>query len=155
VSLSNSVVEAGSASALLGNPSYNTNCSNGGIPTDIAYVAQTITLPSSPHQTLTLSYRIFTQDWTGPDIKSPAYDSFGVYVNGLGPTNAVFYDGNPTATAATKCDGPILDLGWRTATVDLSQFAGQTITLYFVDENGGSTFWNTYTYLDGVAIATE
>jgi len=146
-------VHSGSQSALLGNPAYNSNCSNGGIPVGVAYVSQQVTVPNTPTPTLTFWYRLYTQDWTGPDPTHPAYDSFGVFINGQDSAHAVFYDGNPDPTKATQCNGPILDLGWKQGSVSLATYRGTTITLYFTTTNEGSTFWNTYTYLADVAIS--
>jgi hypothetical protein len=144
-----------SESVLLGNPTYNANCGNGGIPVDSAYVSQIVTLPNVSAITLTFWYHMYTQDWTGSDLNQPKYDSFSVGIGSPSEIGGVFYAGNTNLQAAKLCNGPLLDLHWNEGTVDLSRYRGQTITLYFANWNSGTSFWNTYTYLDDVAISSS
>jgi hypothetical protein len=154
VSVSSQYYYSGSQSVVVGDPALTASC-NGGIPEAVAYISQSVTIPSTSHPTLTFWYRIFTQDWTGPDPNNPVYDAFTVSVNGSQETKnggALFVAGNPPpSSSATGCSG-ILDMGWRQGSVDLGSYKGQTVTLYFNDWNEGSTSLNTYTYLDDVAI---
>jgi hypothetical protein len=65
-------VHSGSGSALLGGPSFGAPafCA-GGVPVGNASISQTIAIPDVPNPTLTFWYRIFTQDWMGPDPTHP------------------------------------------------------------------------------------
>jgi hypothetical protein len=146
-------VHSGSGSALLGDPSFGGSafCA-GGVPVGNAYISQTIAVPSVSNPTLTFWYRIFTQDWMGPDPNHPKYDWFGVYVGAMDDSHPHFYDGNPNVTIPA-CNTP-LDLGFRQGSIDLTAYRGQQITIYFANWNEGSGYFNTYTYVDDVAVAT-
>jgi hypothetical protein len=146
---------SGSGSALLGSPTYDGNCGAGGVPIGGAIASQTIVVPNATTVTLTFWYHTFTQDWTGPNPNLPIYDAFSMGIGTPSESHGLYYDGNPSQSAATICDQPIMDLGWRQHSVDLSSYAGQTITIYFANWNGSTSYWNTYTYLDDVAITVS
>jgi hypothetical protein len=98
-------------------------------------------------------YRIFTQDWVGHDPNHPQYDYFGAYAGGMDDAHPHFYDGN-TDEKKVGCFGSINDLDWRTHSIDLSDYRGQQVTIYFANWNGVHPVFDTYTYLDDVAVVT-
>lgn len=150
VSVQSSIVHSGANAALLGNPSYA--CQNG-VPIGEAYVAQTITVPPTGGS-LSFWYRVFTQDVVQGPSSGDLYDSFDVYVNVLDdPGHLVYRDGNTNPSLA-GCDHPTIDLGWKSGSVNLDAYAGQSITLYFADENRRDHSLNTWTYLDDVAVSS-
>jgi hypothetical protein len=133
---------------LLGDTNYQADCT-GNEPIGAVYVAQQVGVPRGSAITLSFDYRIFTQD----DVASG--DSFDVYVDQIVDDSAhhLYTDGN-TNSAITGCQNPPTDIfgGWKTGTVDLTQFAGQTITLYFAVQNRIDGLDVTYAYLDNVSI---
>jgi hypothetical protein len=149
---------SGGGAALLGSPAWNAACL-GGIPVGNGYIAQTISVPNLPNPTLTFSYHIYTQDWTGSvDLSTaPPFDYFGVYalgagMSGLNDASHLFYDGNTIQANGTGCTTPY-DMGWKSSPpLSLSQFEGQTVTLYFAVWNGSDNDYNTYVYVDDVAV---
>jgi hypothetical protein len=149
----------GGGAALLGSPAWNAACL-GGIPVGNGYIAQTITVPNQPNPTLTFFYHIYTQDWTGStDLRSaPPFDYFGVYalgagMSGLDDASHLFYDGNTVQSNGPGCTTPY-DMGLkRSPPLSLSQFKGQTVTLYFAVWNGGDSYYNTYVYVDDVTVS--
>jgi hypothetical protein len=149
-SLSTTYASQGVQSALLGDTNYVTDCP-GHEPIGAVYVAQLVGVPPASTVTLAFDYRIFTQD----DLANG--DSFDVYVNQIvdDATHHLYTDGN-TNPAITGCQNPPTDIfgGWKTGTVDLTQFAGQTITLYFAEQNRLDGFDVTYVYLDNVRISS-
>ena len=136
---------------MLGDTNYQADCV-GKEPVGAVYVSQAVGVPSGSSTTLSFDYRIFTQD----DLASG--DSFDVYVNQIVDDSAhhLFTDGN-TNPASTGCQNPPTDIfgGWKTGTVSLSQFAGQTITLFFAEQNRLDGFDVTYIYLDNIGIGSS
>lgn len=150
MSVQSSVVHDGANAALLGNPAY---ACQGGVPIGEAYVAQTIAVPSGGG-TLSFWYRVFTQDVIHGPSSGDLYDSFDVYVNVLDdPGHLVYRDGNTDPNRA-GCENPTIDLGWKNASVNLGAYAGQSVTLYFADENRRDDSLNTWTYLDDVSMVS-
>jgi hypothetical protein len=149
--LSTAYAEQGSYSVLLGDTNYQADC-NGNEPIGAVYVSQQIIVPQAASVTLGFSYRIFTQD----DIASG--DSFDVYVNQIvdDPAHHLYTDGN-TNPAITGCQNPPTDIfhGWKMGAVDLTQFAGQSITLYFAEQNRLDGYDVTYVYLDNISVGTS
>jgi hypothetical protein len=146
-----SLAHSGNNAVSIGSASFSASC-NGSVPVGNGYISQQVAISNLPNPTLTFWYRIFTQDWTGPDPNNPTYDWFGVYVNSIDAAHSVFLDGNPSEAQAPGCSNPILDLGWRQGTVNLQSYAGQSVTLYFVIWNEPDPVFNTYAYLDDVAL---
>jgi hypothetical protein len=122
-----------------------------------------VTIPNLPPNlagpTLTFYYRIFTEDWTGPDPNHPKYDSFDVGINRIDDAHTLRHYGKPDVNKG-GC-GSLNDLGWQAGTpLDLSAYRGQAITIDFATtmrgidapDCGGLTCLNSYTYLDDVAI---
>ncbi len=166
-SLSQSQTHAGQWAALLGNPGYN---NQGGVPAGSGRTWQTFSVPNSSNPRVTIWYRIYTHDVVWGVSTPKYYDSFEIYINtvdwseannpapndlwrqtrcrdhlGTPDTNSpglVFCDGNPSD--ASKLNQP-KDLGWRSVTLDLSQFKGQNITLYLATFNRVDGWYNTWT----------
>jgi hypothetical protein len=149
--VSNGGYPSGGGAALLGSPNFDTQCLN--VPIGPGYIAQTITVPNLPNPTLTFEYRILTQDWTGSDLTTPPiYDWLGVYANQLDDAHHLFYAGNTIQGNGTGCAAPY-DMGWqRSPPISLSQYQGQQITLYIAVFNWSDPFYNTYAYVDDVAV---
>jgi hypothetical protein len=97
-------------------------------------------VPQVTSPTLSLRYRIFSYDLD-------EYDSFQVDING----QSVGQYGN-TDWERSDCDRGVWDSGWRSAQFDLSAYSGQTITVTLRNVNGMHEWWNTWTYVDDVAI---
>ena len=168
------VAREGSGVALLGDAHYS---NNGGVPVGSARIWQNFSVPANGNPTITLWYRIYTHDVVWVSETSTYYDSFEIYVNtvnwgevndpdpndarrsarcrtGLGvpdasQTGLVFCDGKPTG--ATK-DDPPADLSWRSVTLDLCAFRGQNVTLYLANFNRQDGYYNTWTYVDAIAV---
>jgi hypothetical protein len=150
---SNGGSPTGGGAALLGSPTWDSQCLN--VPVGNAYIAQTITVPNASNATLSFSYHILTQDWTGSTDLSkapPLYDWLGVYANQLDDAHHLFYAGNTDQGKGTGCAEPY-DMGWTTSpSISLANYQGKQITLYFVVWNEGDTYYNTYAYVDGVSV---
>lgn len=169
-----SQVYEGQWAVLLGDSNYT---NRGGVPVGSGRIWQTFTVPDSSNPSISIWYHIYTHDvvWGGNTNKY--YDSFEIYINtvnwseasnpdpgdswrktrcrdnlGTPDTNnpgLVFCDGNPSDP--TKSNPP-KDLGWRSVTLDLSQFKGQNITLYLATFNRVDGWYNTWTYVDDLDL---
>jgi hypothetical protein len=161
----------GDKRALLGDPDKP----DGSIPVGYGYIAQTFTV-DKPH--LQLQYRVVSYDIVTGTY--PYYDTFEVSVNtrpdqiqnadrnsaALNPDGItltvstdglVFYGGR----SGIRSDvGTLWDSGWMTATLDLSAFQRENITLYlsiwsreynapYYDDRG---WYNTWAYVDNVSL---
>jgi len=141
----------GAYALLLGNPSYP--CGPTGVPLGYAGIQQTFELPTSA-QRLTFRYIIWSQDASS----SGAYDRFEVYIQ----DTAVFYDGNMVNTGldcakwwrVPSQDNPVSGAtsGWATATIDLSAYTGQNVTVSFQNHSRLDGWYNTYTVIDDITI---
>jgi hypothetical protein len=148
----------GSHSLLLGNPSLDGHCEHAG-PGN-SWISQTITVPNTANPTLTFAYHIHTQDYE-PNPYSAKYDIFGVYHDSVNNANLLYADANVSVntTNSPSCDAAKQDLGWQTPasrqgkTISLSQWAGKKVTLYFAVTLQPDSVFNTYTYLDDVAVS--
>ena len=142
----------GAYALLLGNDSYP--CNENGVPLGYAGIQQTFQLPASV-QRLTFRYVIWSQDAS----TSSDYDRFEVYIQGAN----VFHDGNAVSDGLAcsnwwrvpgesnpKPGGQTT--GWGTATINISTFAGQTVTIYFQNHSRYDGWYNTYTYIDDITI---
>lgn len=130
----------GNFAVLLGDPVYN--CT-GGVPVGSAWVEQLVPVPSVASPQLIFLYNIFTHDKNSS--LGDTYDSFDVKING----NLVFRDMNKDGP--NDC-GNLRNLGWRQRTINLSSYAGSSITLRFENWNRYDNWYNTYTYVDDVQI---
>jgi len=142
----------GDYALLLGNPGYP--CAADGVPLGYAGIEQTFHLPATA-QRLRFRYVILSQDASTDDI----YDRFEVYIQG---TN-MFFDGNMVSTGLgcenwwrvpgesnPRSSGQTS--GWATATIDISAYTGQTVTIYFQNHSRLDGWYNTYTYIDDITI---
>jgi hypothetical protein len=149
-------IPVSASSALLGNVGYP--CSVDGLPygPDVyAGLDQTVDLPLTSNLGLVFKYIIYSQDASTSD----EYDRFEVYVN----DELKFHDGNQV-NSGLNCNiwwrvpspqnpgnNGEID-GWATGTINLSAYAGQTVTISFRNYSRFDGWYNTYTYLDDVAI---
>jgi len=180
----------GSHRALLGDPVYDTYLYKGynfPIPVGYAYMEQQFTVPSGT-PILSIMYRVHSLD-TSFGLSETLYffDTFEVSINtpsdqitdterngsygcrgvALNPDNLtrtpssnglIVCGGAPAASSG----GALWDSGWRTVRLDLTAFAGSSITLYFANWNReyGPPYWddkgffNTYSYVDNVQFVT-
>ncbi len=137
--------------ALLGSTIYACD----GVPTSYAGLAQTFQMPYTGGK-LKFNYFIRTQD-ASPSGKHD-YDAFEVYVNGA----RVFDDANRHTTGLScstwwRVPGPDnmrhgQAAGWIEETIDLTGYAGQTVTVSFRNYSRYDKYYNTYTYLDNVRL---
>ncbi|RPI31256.1 MAG: hypothetical protein EHM70_11910 [Chloroflexota bacterium] len=158
--------------ALIGNPTFT----NGRIPVGYGYIAQTFTV-LKPF--LEMDYRVVTYDVIRGT--QDYFDSFEVSVN-LHPADITDTNRgdrgcadaatvNPTGVVSIPSGGGLAfcggyigtqghqqDLGWKTVRLDLTDFVGQNVTVYFAmwsreyaaqyyDDRG---FYNTWVYIDDV-----
>ncbi|MCJ7737994.1 MAG: hypothetical protein MUQ10_11910, partial [Anaerolineae bacterium] len=142
----------GAYALLLGNDSYP--CNENGVPLGHAGIQQTFQLPASV-QRLTFRYVIWSQDAS----TSSDYDRFEVYIQGAN----VFHDGNAVSDGLAcsnwwRVPGESnpgtggQTTGWGTASINISAFAGQTVTIYFQNHSRYDGWYNTYTYIDDITI---
>jgi len=148
----------GAYSALLGSPAYGHGYPNPVVPIGSGAVSQTVTIPllsEWPQIRLSFWYRVFTYDVVYHPGRQKYYDSFEVYI--LSSTDVtltrLLQDGNHNLNLVGP-DKPVVDLGWKFASFDLTPYAGQTIRLWFGSFNRQDGYYNTYTYLDSVRITT-
>lgn len=143
----------GTYSALLGNPSYP----NDAVPEGSAWISQTIEVPNDDTYVLSFWYRIFTYDVMTSTRNGCCYDYLEVILETSSGTllEPLLRDG----FTGTWQEGVLRDLGWRDFTFDLAAYRGQTIRVHFANLNtGGPTddpSFNTYTYLDDIAVKRE
>lgn len=136
--------------ACVGDPEFK----DGEIPVGHGYIAQTFSVPANKHF-LKFDYRVWSRDVVWGESTEKYFDTFEVSIgrmpgdvrdddrreNGcrapskLNPKGTlhvereglVFCGGQPPGSNVPS-DDP--DLGWRSVTLNLEQFAGQTVTLY-------------------------
>ncbi|MGQ9457745.1 MAG: OmpL47-type beta-barrel domain-containing protein [Anaerolineae bacterium] len=136
-------------------PSYNTE-PPGTVPIGAAKIKQAIAVPSADlvsAPTLTLWYHIWTYDVVWSERFQKYYDSFEVLLtdpSGITLTLAL-QDGNRDPSLVGP-GMPVVDLGWRRATVDLRPYAGQTIVVELSNWNRQDHFFNTWTCVDEVRV---
>jgi hypothetical protein len=126
------------------------------LPSGSAVISQTVSVPGTPDvvvPTLRFWYHIMTYDTVWSERYQRYYDSFDVELSVAGSSarQLLLRDGNydPNKVGSGK---PVTDLGWREAEIDLSDYAGQTVTLYFTVSNRVDQYFNTWAYLDDVSI---
>jgi len=148
--------------AQLGSPEYGPGTDldvPGTVPVGAAVISQTVTVPVAGDMvapSLTLWYRIFSYDLLWSERHQRFYDTFEVTLHsgeGISPT-LVLRDGNdggPNPELGVDY-GVLKDLGWRYATIDLTDYAGQTIQMAFANHNRWDEHFNTWTLLDDVQI---
>lgn len=163
------ILEEGTYVARLGEPGF----SNGSIPVGYGYISQMFTVQS---RYLQFQYRIRSHDIFRNDA-GDYYDTFEVSMNA--PPENIDNEGrdevcdnslNPDdSTIRVDGDGLVVcggrpdvntdsDLGWRTVTLDLENFMGQSIELYFHTWNRQYSYpayedqgwWNTWVDIDDV-----
>jgi len=154
---SDTSIPLGTASALLGKPTLP--CLSDELPPNpdnYAGIDQQIALPYATKITLSFSYIIYSQDYSG----SGEYDRFEVIID----NQFIWGDGNAHNVLGCgwyRVPGPYnprpLDPTgqWAKATIDISSYAGQTINLSFRNYLRYDQWFNTYTFLDNVLITAE
>lgn len=146
----------------LGDPAYTRTDNLPSVPVGAACISQTFVVPAAEQMLaprLSFWYHVYTYDIVqGAD--STLYDSFDVTITPQGgAAQLVLRDGNFTEPITSAL--VLRDLGWRRATLDLSAYAGQTITVQFANWNrekepGLTLGWyNTWTLVDGVQLQTR
>jgi hypothetical protein len=148
-------IPVGTYTALLGAADYE--CRPDGIPLGYAEINRSFSVPKAPtgkHVGLRFNYVIYTQDTS---TKSD-YDRFEVFIN----DTPVFYDGNQVneglgCNVWWRVPGPrnIRDgktSGWAAGFIDLDRYQGMTIQISFQNHNRFDGWYNTFTYLDNIAI---
>ena len=150
--------DSGTYAALLGSPSYV--CGNSpNVPVGRAYIQALAYVPASGTPYLRFDYRVLSYD-TVRSSGGEWWDRLEVQVNGavLADVNGSHHgNSNPYGDldpGNLSCSN-LYDSGWSQAELDLSAYAGQTVTLTFFNENHKDGYWNTYSYLDNIRIETE
>ncbi len=141
----------------LGTPDYertvtpvNPGCATppGCVPVGAAMISQTITIPAwVARPRLSLWYHIFTYDVMYSENRKRYYDTFEVTIVDGEKEHLVLRDGNPTQKY-----GELMDLGWKYAVIDLSRFAGRTVTIRLSNHNRWDNLLNTWTLVDDVKV---
>jgi hypothetical protein len=142
----------GSYALLLGNPDYP--CAHDGVPMGYAAAEQTFKLPFNAEK-LVFKYIVWSQD----ACLGITYDRFEVYINDF----LTFHDGNQVYEGLGceqwwRVPGPDnprgagQTSGWATGEIDLSGYAAQDAVISFRNYNRIDGYFNTYTYIDGVAV---
>lgn len=124
-----------------------------GVPVGFASTSQPLQVPAGAPITLTFDYIIHSLDAS----PSGTYDRFEVYVN----DTVVFADGNLVNQGLScsnwwRVPGPDNQRGgrtsgWAAGKVSLAGYAGQ-VTISFRNYNRVDGWYNTYTYVDNVAL---
>jgi hypothetical protein len=159
--------------ARLGSPVWQACADPGNIPTlecgdSWSSISQQFTVPTLqdvPQPTLEFWYRVQTYDQittTSPiwNIRCPIdppppfrwVDSFDVTVQAAGSPDAdvLLRDGNSEAQFPEPIE--FRDLKWQRAEIDLSGYAGQTVTLTLSSHNRLDSRFNTYTDVYGMRV---
>ncbi len=162
--------------ARLGSPIWQACADPGNIPTlecgdSWSGISQQIVVPSLedvPQPTLEFWYRLQTYDQitttsTIWDIRCPIdprppfrwVDSFDVSVqaDGVAEPDVLLRDGNSKAQFPEPIE--FRDLKWKQAEIDLSAYAGQTITLQLSSHNRLDSRFNTWTDVYGMRVRGE
>lgn len=141
-----STSQSGNFAALLGDPAYPCG---GGVPVGSAWVEQTIVIPDSISPTLSFWYRIVSQDINpGP---TEEFDSFDIVVSDT-ITSTFRYAMTGGLYGCAPQNQFDNDLGWQYATIDLSSFSGQQVTIRFANWNRPDMWYNSWTFLDDVVV---
>jgi hypothetical protein len=144
--------------AILGNPElgpcYDTDPPR--LLVGAAVISQTVRVPAANDlvaPNLHFWYHIVTYDTVWSERYQRLYDTFDVEVSVAGSSTRTLLlrDGNPDPSTVGS-GKPAVDLGWKQDDIDLSAYAGQTITLYFSINNRVDRFFNTWAFLDDVSI---
>lgn len=137
----------GSTTAELGTPSGNTQLFNS-IPVDReASIRQRINVPTNGDK-LTLKYKVFSYD-VFKNNKGDEFDFFSLTINGQPHTKV----GNPATSLPQQQTLTLWESGCQTATVDMSPYRGQQITVRFAVRNGVYNDRNTWAYVDDVVVS--
>jgi hypothetical protein len=142
----------GSYALLLGNPDYR--CAHDGVPVGYAAAEQVFSLPPNA-ESLVFKYIVWSQD----ACLGITYDRFEVYIN----DSLTFHDGNQVyeglgceywwrVPGSENPRGPGQTSGWASGEIDLGGYAGQDIVVSFRNYNRIDGWYNTYTYVDSVAV---
>ncbi len=143
----------------LGSPDYertvspvNPGCVEppGCVPVGAAIISQTITVPPATmgsRPQLSLWYHMFTYDVMFSERYQRYYDTFEITIVDGDQEYLVWRDGNPTQEY-----GKLMDLGWKFAVIDLSRFAGRTVTIRLSTHNRWDNLFNTWTLVDDIQV---
>ncbi len=150
---------SGLYSASLGSSAYGQSPpGNPTVPIGSAVLTQTVRLPEAgdwPTVRLTFSYRMFTYDVMYSEYFQEYIDTFDVYV--LSSTGSMLAhllrDGNPNRNLIGP-GRPVVDLGWKEVSFDVTQFAGQSVQIVMANSNRRDQIYNTWTIVDNVTITT-
>ncbi len=121
-------------------------------PLGVSMLCQTLNVPTRQDMSrpsLNFRYRIFTYDVLWGPTTNLFYDSLhvGVWPQGHIAPTWVFTDGNMTGSY-----GELLDLGWREGSVDLEQYAGQTIWICLSTVTREDPTLNTWAFVDDIRL---
>ncbi len=149
VNVTSSSVHSGQYAALLGNPTYSCY---GGVPIDSAILQQNVSIPRQGDATLYFWYRLLTEDTTHNNLApNQLADTLDItIVDSSGRTATVLQVGGPD-NRQLNC-GEWKEIGWNSYAYDLSEYAGQTVTIRFSVSNRIDGFFNTYVFIDDASL---
>ena len=139
--------------ARLGSPIYGESVKPpGNVPVGDATIQQTIKIPTLTdvaRPTLAFWYRVLSYDVLWSERLQRYVDDLEV---SLRDTNGqqlalLLRAGNPTSIYGT-----LYDTGWHYVTVDLGQYAGQTVQLAFANHNREDNLFNTWSFVDNIQV---
>jgi len=139
----------GCCSARLGDPAYDNN--SGEIPVnDRATIYQTVTVPDTSSPRLVFIYEVYSYHIMRGGVTGRLFDSFEVAIDE--PSNFIFRTGNPEGMVPNDCRHTVWQSGVQSESLDLTPYAGKTITIYFSVWNRIHGGCNTWAYIDNVQI---
>ena len=139
--------------ARLGSEDYGPSLTvPGAVPVGNATITQTLRIPDASQYRrpmLRFWYRVLTYDVIYSERYQRLQDSLDVSIhNQAGNLLAlVLRDGN-----STQVFKQLYDTGWKSATLDLRPYAGQTVQLVFANWNRVDNLFNTWSYLDDIQV---
>jgi len=152
----------GDYSAQIGQFGYS--CNPPGVPLGYASVEQQLWIPDVPGQDVEIKFKyiIYSEDRAiGPPLDPNDYDRLEVYVMSTSGSELVFSDANKGTNFGcsvwSRVPGPNnirngKTTGWAEATIDMSDYEGESILLSFRNYNRTDGFYNTVSFIDDVEL---
>jgi len=135
-----------SHAARLGDPSY----SNTDVPQGRATIYQCFIVPSTASPKLMFSYCMYSYDHMQGAETGKYYDTLEVAINTI--DNIVWRTGNPEDHIPSSCRPSPWNSDQHTQTIDLQDYAGSAITVFFSVWNRQGRECNTWAYIDNIQI---
>lgn len=137
----------GGQAAMLGTPTTSDNEINN-IPVDEKVtLAQTIDIPTTITGSLTFNYKVLSYDLVQND-KGQLFDYFNVVIN----NTPVLTDGNTDVGSIEAGEFSLWESDCKQSSINLTSYAGQSITIRFQVWNRVYADRNTWAFVDDVVI---